>query len=375
MPGKRFCTNPFKPTAGMTPPMLIGRESVIDDFIDGLDGGPGAPERLLRITGPRGSGKTVLLTELGNIAGERGWTVVDVSGKEPLCLSIQEQLARDARLKSLDVKISLPFITAEAQLGAAQDISFRSILSRSTRSLSAHGSGLLITVDEAQDASREDMGDIATCVQYMIREQQNIALIFAGISTGVLDMLNGEGVTFLRRAKAEELASIPAEEVADSFRKTIEASGFMIAQDVLEFMAAMTHGYAYLVQLVGYSVWREARRHADASLRITQADAERGCAVAQQDFGASVLETALSGITKPAMEYLLAMTEDTYASSTSVIAKRMGKPASSANTYRRILIERQIIESTAPGYVAFSIPFMKEYLLEHRQELLSRYGG
>lgn len=181
--------------------------------------------------------------------------------------------SRSKKLKSLDVKISLPFVTAEAQLGADREVSFRSILSRSTQSLSAQGSGLLITVDEAQDASREDMGAIATSVQYMIRKQQNIALIFAGITTGVLDMLNGEGVASLRRAKAEELASIPAEEVADSFRKTIETLGFMVAQDVLEYMAAKTHGYAYLVQLVGYSVWREARRHADDSLHITQEDA------------------------------------------------------------------------------------------------------
>ena len=29
--------NPFKPTAGKRPPMLIGRESVIEDFEEGLD--------------------------------------------------------------------------------------------------------------------------------------------------------------------------------------------------------------------------------------------------------------------------------------------------------------------------------------------------
>ena len=46
--------NPFKPTAGAEPPVLIGRDKVIDDFSDGLDEGVGAPARLMRITGPRG---------------------------------------------------------------------------------------------------------------------------------------------------------------------------------------------------------------------------------------------------------------------------------------------------------------------------------
>ena len=38
--------NPFKPTAGKRPPILIGRESVIEDFEEGLDNGAGAPGRL-----------------------------------------------------------------------------------------------------------------------------------------------------------------------------------------------------------------------------------------------------------------------------------------------------------------------------------------
>lgn len=50
--------NPFKPTAGKTPPELIGREEVLNKCIEGLDNGAGAPGRLIRITGVRGMGKT-----------------------------------------------------------------------------------------------------------------------------------------------------------------------------------------------------------------------------------------------------------------------------------------------------------------------------
>ena len=69
--------NPFKPTAGAEPPVLIGRERVVEDFSEGLDEGVGSPARLMRITGPRGSGKTVLLTELGDVARVHGWSVLD----------------------------------------------------------------------------------------------------------------------------------------------------------------------------------------------------------------------------------------------------------------------------------------------------------
>jgi energy-coupling factor transporter ATP-binding protein EcfA2 len=376
MAGKTRYVNPFKPTAGMTPPVLIGRDSVIDDFIDGMDEGPGAPGRLLRITGPRGSGKTVLLTELGGIASDRGWTVINVSGKEALCQSIEEQLAVNARLRSLDIKISVPFVTAEAHLeNARAEIGFRESFSGVVRALTKKGFGLLIAVDEVQDASPDDMAVLATNVQYMIREQQNIALLFAGITTGVLNLLNGEGITFLRRARAEELGSIPVDEVASAMKETIDASGLEIDDDALSCAAETTHGYAYLIQMVGYYVWRTGRRHASSSRLITLDDAKRGCAEALREFGSSVLETALAGLTRPAMEYLFAMTKDDAASATSAVAERMGVPAPNANTYRRVLIDRQIIESTAPGYVAFSIPFMREYLIENREEILSRYGG
>ena len=39
--------NPFKPTAGKMPPILIGRQNIIDDFQEALVNGAGAPGRLM----------------------------------------------------------------------------------------------------------------------------------------------------------------------------------------------------------------------------------------------------------------------------------------------------------------------------------------
>lgn len=84
--------NPFKPTAGKRPPILIGRESVIEDFEEGLDNGAGAPGRLILITGNRGCGKTVLLRELQRLANERGWAVVSDSASLGLCDRLADAL-------------------------------------------------------------------------------------------------------------------------------------------------------------------------------------------------------------------------------------------------------------------------------------------
>lgn len=367
--------NPFKPTAGMTPPVLIGRESVLEDFSDGLLEGPGAPGRLMRITGPRGSGKTVLLTELGEMALAQGWRVVNVVSDEDMCDSIVRQLRAPLRMKGVIVGVTLPVISAELDASLlSEDATFREQFERAVRKLTDSGSGLLITLDEAQNADRDAMGTIASCVQLMIRERQNIALVFAGITTGVLDLLNSKSLTFLRRAKSEELANIPINEVSRALKATIERSGLSIGDNALSAMAAATEGYAYLTQLVGYSVWRTARRHADVSLQVNEDDVERGIAAARKEYGSAVLDTALADLTLPAVEYLFAMCEDAGASATGKVAERMGRSTADANSYRRILIARQIIEATATGYVAFSLPYMREHLIANRGRIFARYG-
>jgi hypothetical protein len=67
--------NPFTPTFGVTPPMLVGRDEEISTFADALDG-PGAPGRAMLFTGARGSGKTVMLNAVEDAAARRGWLVI-----------------------------------------------------------------------------------------------------------------------------------------------------------------------------------------------------------------------------------------------------------------------------------------------------------
>ena len=109
---KRTIISPFKPTAGAEPPVLIGRERVIDDFRDGIEEGVGAPGRLMRITGPRGSGKTALLTELGDIAKSYGWHVVAVTAAGSIVDAVQHELARTSGNTEAHLEASLGVVKA-----------------------------------------------------------------------------------------------------------------------------------------------------------------------------------------------------------------------------------------------------------------------
>jgi len=39
--------NPFKPSFGVSPPLLVGRDGLIEEFVEGLQDGPGAAARPL----------------------------------------------------------------------------------------------------------------------------------------------------------------------------------------------------------------------------------------------------------------------------------------------------------------------------------------
>ena len=367
-------TNPFKPTAGRMPPLLVGREPVLDDFEEGLNNGPGAPGRLMRVTGARGVGKTVILTEFGRIARERKWEVIDETASDGLSQRLLERIKLPRRTFSLSLKPTVELAgVGGASLGEIKvssqqmPLSLRDAMSSRLDLLERKNSGLLITVDEAQAAGREDMVAIATAVQHMIREERNISFVFAGLPVISSKWLNDEVLTFLRRAQAEKLGDVPLADVRDALAETFHDSGIDIAGDALQLAVEATEGYPFMIQLVGYHIWRVAYRRCGhvGGAAVTVEDAHTGIADALARLGDTVHGPELDGLSAVDKTYLLAMAQDDGPSSTSEIAKRMGKGAGYANMYRTRLIEAQVIKDAGYGLVDFAIPYLRKYLREH----------
>ena len=147
--------NPFKPTAGKRPPILIGRESVIEDFEEGLDNGAGAPGRLMLITGNRGCGKTVLLRELQRLASERGWAVVSDSASLGLCDRLADAL-RSNRPVVTSMEFGSSFGRMSVEAARAKGETLRGLVNERLKKLGP-GKGILFAIDEAQSASIEEL--------------------------------------------------------------------------------------------------------------------------------------------------------------------------------------------------------------------------
>ena len=177
-----------------------------------------------------------------------------------------------------------------------------------TRGAAESHRGLVVTVDEVQDASVEDIQRIVHSVQHLIREKVNIAFAFAGLPMGVLDVINGEALTFLRRAKSVVLAETNLVEVGISLQDSFAPTGLTFQGDELSQAAKATCGYAYLIQLVAYYIWQRADLHRKNSASVDAQGVRTGIEIALAQFHDAVHEPAVAGISEGALSYLLAMT-------------------------------------------------------------------
>lgn len=252
----------------------------------------------------------------------------------------------------------------------------------------------MITIDETQAAQRDDMIALATAIQHLTREERNIAFVFAGLPSISSKWLNDQLLTFLRRAQPELLGDIPLAEVHDAFADTFALSGMPIDGEALDLATNATEGYPFMIQLVGYNIWRVARKeqrrpdetnngngintefepsgpakskHSEGQSKPTVSveAAKTGVRDALARLGDTVHSPELDGLSAVDRTYLLAMAQDDGPSSTSVVAERMHKSAAYANTYRTRLLEAQVIKEAGFGQVDFAIPYLRQYLREH----------
>ena len=89
--------NPFTPTFGIVPPYLAGRDALLSAMGNAFEAGLGDPNLCTLLIGPRGSGKTALLSCIGDEARERGWIVVNAVAEGGMLQDILQHAFRDRR--------------------------------------------------------------------------------------------------------------------------------------------------------------------------------------------------------------------------------------------------------------------------------------
>ncbi|MDQ0238160.1 hypothetical protein J2S94_000219 [Arthrobacter bambusae] len=362
--------NPFRPTAGATPPEVIGRSGLLDEFEYGLQLGSGAPGLLSIFTGARGIGKTVMLGAAHDLAQEHGWAVVAETATGTFMGRIGEKMRR--LIQELDDQpesrrritgISIAGFSVTSQLSPERQVDWWELGETLLKLLDERGTGLLITVDEIHAADRAELAQLAANVQHFIQDRLPIALIFAGLPSAVSDLLNEGVATFLRRADKIDLHAAAVRDVETSFTETFAAAGITIDPDLVHKAATTTGGYPFLIQLVGYFLWREAENNNGG---LSSAAVDRAIAAAIRRNERVVIEAALAAASAKDQEILHAMAIDDGPSTAGDIVRRTGSRPTLVAKYRTRLLAAGLIESTGHGKTDFAIPGLREYLRKNQ---------
>jgi hypothetical protein len=364
--------NPFHASFGVSPPLLVGRDEQLEDFVEALEDGPGSAGRATLYTGARGAGKTVMLNAIEDCARERGWLIVSETATAGFVSRMTQQhlprLLRDFDPKAVQRRMSgvsgplnlggLTWSTIEAHVVQA---GLRNQLEMLTDLLAGQSTGVLITLDEVHQNQIEELRELATVVQHAFRENRELAFVGAGLAASVSEIVNDDVLTFLRRAERHTLGSVARADVERAFREPIQEAGRSIGDQALRIMVDGARGYPFMLQLVGTHSWR---LNPDAA-EITVDDATRGVIRARRRLGALVHEPALSAASDIGKSFLLAMAQDEGPSKMADIQQRLGVDVNYASQYRLRLIAAELIYPTRRGYVDFALPYLREYLRQH----------
>jgi hypothetical protein len=364
--------NPFSPRFGAVPPVVAGRSEVQRDLTLVADGDLNSPSCASLLLGTRGMGKTTLLQVLEDGFESRGWFALSVTARpsggllEDLvarALDLSHRIAHgpDPRARRRLTGMGAFGLNIATELVEPPDrpLDLRRALASVGAAAQQRGAGLFVSVDELQDIAVDEVRRFGAVFQHE-SSRSRLPIVFVG--AGLLEMrstlLAGRHSTFLHRCEQYEIGLLPADEARRALSEPLAAAGASIAPEALAAMLAAAAGHPYMLQLVGYEVWRVA---ADPVAGISMAEADAGLAEARRDMGPRIYGPIWRDLSDTDKRLLVAMLGDRDRSRLSDLARRWGGVPNQIGSYRHRLILRGVIRSAGRGLLAFTHPEARRY--------------
>ena len=336
----------FTPTFGVSPPLLVGRDDLIAEFTASLAGDRGSSTRATIYTGSRGIGKTVMLNEVERVARDNGWLVIS----ETAYAGFVDRLT-NITLPGLLTSHGYSNTTASTQ-------SFGDQLKLVSDHLRSLHSGLLITLDELNDAQFDELREFGAALYQTFSGNGAVAFVGAGLPKPVNLMLADPALSSLQLADLHVLGPVALDDAKRALRVPIESNGRDIEPLALDDAARATGGYPFLIQLLGHLIYHE---HPDERV-ITRDDVASGVLKVHERIGSWRLESELAKLSENDRALLASMATDHGPSKTSAIASRLTLSHSSLDEWLARLIVGGVIHQTRHGEVDFVQPLLRHYL-------------
>lgn len=359
--------NPFRPQFGLKPKFFLERGAEEDEIISGLHK-EYSPYHTTIISGVRGSGKTSLLDDVGAaLLNEKDWLIINVSDGNKLLRNIVEETVNEVNklnkgvfnyLSKLNISILGMSIGLDLQT-SRQDYGFQVGMQNILEVLAKHHLKLLITIDEIRNS--KSLEEFASAYQLFLRRKQPVYLVMAGLPKNVLSVLNNDVLTFLWRAKLIFLDNIDLPIVSETYRSLFAQRQTGFEAEALLYLTKLSLGYPYAYQLLGYYLWESCG--ADITVAAVKAIENK----VKLDMYNKVIGIIYHKLTRIEKDFLMAIAQAGMVVKIATIITKLGKSKSYIANYTLRLKDAGLIKKVSHTELTFTIPFMREYLLEQQQ--------
>ena len=316
-------------------------------------------ESVYKITGVRGSGKTVLLAKIEEEFNtkqreDEGWIVCSLTVNRDMLQQMAALLSKKGFIK--DKKISKSAGLSANILGAGANVQVTSgnqngffdvgiELDEALKELTQKGNKVLIGIDEV--SKTKDMLVFAAEFGKWIREGYSVYLVCTGLYDNIEQVANVNNLTFFRRATTIKMENLNFVRMTEAYKKQLDVN-----MDEAKELSRLTQGYAYAFQELGILYFKSGKKHSIDEI----------CSDLKSELFAYAYEKIWEELTEEDKE-LLRLIIDKKDNKREDIISKMKKP-NNYSVYRDRLLKRGII-TARQAYISLALPFFDEYIKEY----------
>ncbi|MCH3905289.1 MAG: hypothetical protein LKE17_06375 [Lactobacillus sp.] len=366
-------TNPFMPSFGRFPKIVIDQQAALTDYLTGLQTHDAKYQTSL-VYGTRGAGKTVFLLNVQKSLKQLDdWCFIRLNnGQGNLLFQLLHGLQRATGKSLIDLlknvkSVSLMGNSVSWQtLRESNLIDYDEYLSVLLTRLKKQGKSVLIGIDEIEIS--DDVRAFGSEYQTLIGDDFDISLLMTGLPSRISEVQNDDTLTFLLRSNRVYLSPLDEHSIANSYETAFLRGGRAIDYGVLDKLSKSVKGYAYAFQTMGYYAWR----YSQENMQIDDQVLTKTLAASKVDLFRNAYEKMyldLSPTDRAFIEAIIAAKTEPV--SMKQLQTIMQKPINYISVYRARLLDDQLIESPQRGYVQLSLPFFAEFVEKYKQEHFS----
>lgn len=340
--------NPYSLVFGKEPLHIITRVTQTDEVVNNFCSETPS-QQIYMVTGVRGSGKTVFMTDVSKRLQSTGsWIVVELNAERDMLISLASKLCSDNSLARLfqSAKINLSLFGFGLEVTNTAPIAdIETAISKMLTVIKKKNKRLLITVDEA--VNNQNIRIFASAFQILIRQDLPLFLIMTGLYDNINSLQNEKNLTFLYRAPKLELSPLNTGVMAESYRKTLGID----TNEALS-MARKTKGYPFAFQVLGYFTWQYKNDAENIARNFKQY---------LDDYVYEKIWSELSNKDKLILYGIASSTEGKISEVRDIIHLSNNE----FNPYRKRLIKKGLINGDEYGYVRFTLPLFDRFVIEN----------